>query len=60
MSARWCDLYSADENRGGKDGFLACCAGGVACFGVAFLFLPIRKSASQPSAAANNVSELTS
>ncbi|WVR08941.1 hypothetical protein IAU60_006000 [Kwoniella sp. DSM 27419] len=22
-------------------GFLACCAGGIACFGVAFLFLPI-------------------
>jgi hypothetical protein len=25
-------------------GFLACCAGGMACFGIAFLFLPIRKS----------------
>lgn len=23
-------------------GFLACCAGGIACFGIAFLFLPIR------------------
>jgi len=25
-------------------GFLACCAGGLACFFIAFLFLPIRKS----------------
>jgi hypothetical protein len=25
-------------------GFLACCVGGIACFGIAFLFLPLRES----------------
>jgi hypothetical protein len=24
-------------------GFLACCGGGIACFGIAFLFLPLRR-----------------
>jgi len=27
-------------------GFLACCGGGIACFGIAFLFLPLRMCSS--------------